>query len=905
MTVLFPCAAMTKLLRAVPLAGLALLLPMPALAMDQRFALQTDLDHVWLITASALVLFMQGGFLLLEAGTVRSKNSINVAQKNLIDFVLSTLLFGAVGYMLMFGASWNGWFGVSSTLAWFGPHEPWTLTFFTFQLVFCGTAATIVSGAVAERMTLSGYIVLAAAVGSFIYPISGHWIWGGLLSGDSEGPFLASWGFLDFAGSTVVHGVGAWVGLAGVIILGPRIDKYDEHGHPRRLTGHSPILATLGALILWVGWIGFNGGSTTSGTGDFAAIVMNTMLAAAAGGMTQMVIGRAFSGHFHPEHMINGTLSGLVSVTAGADILSTHAALTIAVFGAAAAFGAARLMEYVMKLDDPLEAVAVHGIAGVVGTIGLAFLAPVEALPAGSRLAQFAVQSAGVAIVFVWAFGCGYAILRVADLVLAGGPDGGRGVRVPEHVEREGLNVHEHGATLGTGVLQTAMAQLALNPDHEAFDIEIDPGDESADLAALFNLIQRNNAGRLAVEREMAERRDQQRNQMITQLKSFQAAVMPRLQAVETATGQMLGQLQILTGLAERTRATATGAADSSRRAGDHVSAVAAEGVTLKESVIEIARSIDLALSRFTEAAGETRAAAEVVDRLRTAGKTVETMAQLIEDLMRQTNLLAMNAKIEAARAGNAGRGFAVVADQVKAFSDQTAQVTDQIRESVEAMEQTVRDVVAASERIRTAVEHGSKATETAARNVHDQGGRVETVAESARGAASQSLSAVEQSEQADRHMQETGRSLDELAEAAREMRDAKEALRTDVEVLIADLLDVAERRLYPRIEAHVSVQIGDEAGKPLGTGDIIDISVGGCAIRTEAMLVWEGLVRLSIEGSGLPVLMGKVLGETEGVWRIAFVARQPQHDLLKSWIASQISSARSRTPAQGRRDAA
>ncbi len=494
----------------------------PALAAGapEQFALQGDVDHVWTATAAALVFLMQAGFLLLEAGSVRAKNSVNVAQKNLMDFVVSTVCFGAIGYMLMFGTSVGGWIGWQPELAFFGSAGDWSLTFFVFQLMFCGTAATVMSGAVAERMTINGYLLGALLIAAVIYPVAGHWAWGGSLNGSSE-PLLAGYGFMDFAGSSVVHSVGAWVALAAIIIIGPRMGKFDENGKPRRLHGHSPVLATLGAIILWVGWIGFNGGSLLSGTGDFASVIVNTVVAAGGGGVTLMIVGRVTSGLFKPEATINGLLGGLVAITASADVMTPQTSFLIGALGGVVVHASTYLLEDILKLDDPLGAIPVHGFAGAFGTLAVAFFAPQESLLAGSRLGQFSVQLGGVALFFLWSFGIAYIVFKAVDVVLKSLPDGGgNGLRVSEHYEREGLNVHEHDAPMGTGILQEAMAHAARNDGGDVEPIELDYGDEAYETSVLFNRIignitdnknaeeekyQQDKAKRMEVEAEVAE----------------------------------------------------------------------------------------------------------------------------------------------------------------------------------------------------------------------------------------------------------------------------------------------------------------------------------------------------------------------------------------------------------------
>lgn len=491
-------------------AGLVLLwatLAGPAMAAPtaERFALQSSLDHVWTMTAAGMVLMMQAGFLLLEAGHVRSKNSVNVAQKNLVDLLISALAFGAIGFPLMFGASQGGFVGFEPATFFFGAVDDWSKTFFVFQLVFCGTAATIVSSAVAERMTMTGYMACTLAIGVLIYPVAGHWVWGGLLSGDTA-PFLAAWGFIDFAGSTVVHLVGGSVALAGIIAIGPRAGKFDERGRPRTLHGHSPVLSTVGCLILWVGWIGFNGGSTTAGTPAFAGIVMNTIIAGAAGGMAQMTLGRGLRGYYRPEFSINGSLAGLVAITAGCDAVNAQAALIIGASAGVVAYAVAHAVEAWAKLDDPLSAVAVHAGAGAWGTVMAGVLARPDHLLAASRIEQVAVQAAGVAIVFAWAFGTALILFRLLSVLLPANPDGRTGLRVSEEDERVGLNIAEHDAPMGTGILQELMARLACNPDAELERLEVDPGDEAYETTVLFNRITSNIGARRVAERDLEAR---------------------------------------------------------------------------------------------------------------------------------------------------------------------------------------------------------------------------------------------------------------------------------------------------------------------------------------------------------------------------------------------------------------
>lgn len=459
----------------------------PLLADTERFALQNSLDHVWTMTAAALVFFMQAGFLLLEAGAVRAKNSINVAQKNLLDFLLSTLAFGLIGFAIMFGTSFRGLAGWDFGLAFLNMTGDWNFTFFVFQLVFCGTAATIVSGAIAERMSLSGYMLITLMTGCLIYPVAGHWAWGGLLTG-SEDPWLARLGFIDFAGSTLVHSVGAWIGLAAIFIIGPRQGKFDQDGGTRELHGHSPILSTVGALILWVGWVGFNGGSTTAGTPEFAHVIANTMVAGAFGGVAQFLVGRFWHGYHRPEFIINGSLGGLVAVTAGCDAIGIHGAAIIGFTGGAVAFAGREVIERMLRLDDPVGAIGVHGFAGAWGTLMTAVFAHPERLMTDTRGEQILVQLLGIGIYFAWSFGLSFLVLKAVCL-LTRGPEGGNALRVSAEDELAGLNIAEHRAPLGLSNVVEAMRSIVDDPGAEVADIALDPGDESFEVGYLFNKI--------------------------------------------------------------------------------------------------------------------------------------------------------------------------------------------------------------------------------------------------------------------------------------------------------------------------------------------------------------------------------------------------------------------------------
>ncbi|TYC63649.1 ammonium transporter [Rhodobacterales bacterium] len=443
-------------------------------------SLQKSLDMVWVLVTAGLVLLMQVGFMLLEAGLVRSKNSINVAQKNLLDLAVSVLMFGTFGFAIAFGPG-GGWFaGFGWHLVGLSGLDPWELTIFAFQVMFCGTAATIISGAVAERMRLSAYICCSVLTAGLIYPVFAHWVWGSALFPEASA-FLHEWGFVDFAGSTVVHSTGAWISLAACVLLGPRIGRFAEDGSPCRIQGHSSVLATSGALILFVGWLGFNGGSTLAASWDVPRILANTVLAAAAGTATGYIVGRWRDRFILPENSISGLLGGLVAITAGCHVVTPAGAIFIGGLGGVVAIGGAWVLERGLKIDDPVGAISVHGFAGVAGTLALSLVAPVELLPLGARLPQFGVQLSGAVACFVWCFGAGWVILSVLNRI--------QPMRLSADAEDLGLNEAEHGTRLGIGHVEDALDKLIAGKADLSMRLDVSRGDDSERLTRLFNAL--------------------------------------------------------------------------------------------------------------------------------------------------------------------------------------------------------------------------------------------------------------------------------------------------------------------------------------------------------------------------------------------------------------------------------
>ncbi len=397
-------------------------------------ALSISINNIWVLVATFLVMFMQPGFAIVEAGFVRTKNTANILTKNLMDFSIGSLLFWVIGYTIMYGESLGGFIGLPSLfINDNGIGDYANKADLMFQTVFAATAATIVSGAVAERTKFSSYLIFTVVITVLIYPISGHWKWGG--------GWLDQLGFLDFAGSTIVHSVGGWIGLAGAIVLGPRAGKYVK-GKVKALPGHNLTFAALGVFILWFGWFGFNAGSQLGAAGEdntlaIAHIALTTNLSAASGAITALFT--AWARYKRPGLSLglNGALAGLVAITAGCDVVSPGAAGIIGAIAGIILVFSVELFDQVLKIDDPVGAVSVHGVNGAFGTIAVGLFATEGGLFYGGGASLLLAQLTGVIAVFAWAFGLGYILFRIIKATI--------GLRVSKRIEEEGLDVYEHG----------------------------------------------------------------------------------------------------------------------------------------------------------------------------------------------------------------------------------------------------------------------------------------------------------------------------------------------------------------------------------------------------------------------------------------------------------------------------
>lgn len=388
-------------------------------------------DTLWVLLGAMLVFWMQPGFALVEAGMTRSKNTANILMKNFVDFMAGSVLFWLIGFSLMFGTDhglfgWDGLFFLSNN----GNDNLPAEAFLIFQTVFCATTATIVSGAMAERTKFSMYVVYSVLISGLVYPISGHWGWG-------DG-WLSNMGFHDFAGSTIVHACGGMLALAGAIVLGPRIGKYDKKGNSRAIPGHSLTLCALGVFCLWIGWFGFNPCSELSITGESAVhsahVFVTTNMAAAVGGIVALTYTWIIDGKPSLSMVCNGVLAGLVGITAGCDCVDVWAAAVIGLIASLMMCISVNVIDKKLHIDDPVGAVSVHGVGGIVGTILTGVFVNPEVN--GSEV-SILTQTIGCLAICAWGFVMGMIIFNIIKYT--------HGLRCDRRIEEEGLDIYEHG----------------------------------------------------------------------------------------------------------------------------------------------------------------------------------------------------------------------------------------------------------------------------------------------------------------------------------------------------------------------------------------------------------------------------------------------------------------------------
>ena len=408
-----------------------------------------SLDTVWMLLAAMLVFWMQPGFALCEAGFTRGKNTANILFKNFVDFMLGSLLFWFIGFGFMFGSDGSGFIGMPNwgDLSFYHGDLP-VEGFLMFETVFCATSATIVSGAMAERTKFSMYVIYSAVISLFIYPIEGHWTWGGgwLCNEAEDGFMMQTFGavFHDFAGSTIVHSVGGVLALIGAMALGARRGKYAKDGSSRAIPGHSLTLAALGVFILWLGWFGFNPGSQLAASGEvnrkaICHVLLTTNLAAAAGGIATMFVTWLKYGKPSFSLMLNGVLAGLVGITAGCDLVSPVGAVAIGLICGIVLVFSIEFIDHQLHIDDPVGASSVHGVCGILGTLLTGLLSTSGGALYGGGWGFFGAQCFGILVIDLWAAVCGFTLFYGIRKL--------HGLRVDARIEDEGLDVYEHGET--------------------------------------------------------------------------------------------------------------------------------------------------------------------------------------------------------------------------------------------------------------------------------------------------------------------------------------------------------------------------------------------------------------------------------------------------------------------------
>lgn len=657
--------------------------------------LQSNLNFIWVMVCAALVFFMQAGFMCLEAGLAAAKHSINVAIKNLADFIIAFILFWIVGYGLMFGETQGGWIGWGDFFI--DVDDPWRLAFFVFQSVFVGTAATIDSGAIAGRAKFRTYLIISGLISAIIYPIFGHWAWGGLFH-DQAG-WLELRGFKDFAGSTVVHSVGGWMALVGVIVVGPRIGKFKEDGTPRKLPPHSMTMAILGAFILFFGWFGFNCGSTLEASADIAGIAMNTVLGACFACFSASAISWFMSPLKRPEveMVANGLLGGLVAITAGCAFVGTFGAMWIGLGAGVIVYVAIEVMEKVFKLDDVVGAVAVHGCCGAWGTIALGFFILPEQLGDLSRLDQIGVQLLGVAVCFLWTFGLGFIIVKGIDLTTGG-------MRVSPEDEMMGLNVAEHGFKMSHLDAIEAMHYIAQTGDLSK-RVEVEIGTEMGQVAVTFNGMLDKLEEAVEVTKRVAEGDLTQTvepksdkdilghsvNNMVQSLRQF-------VERIESVSGGLSGSVTDLDQSSHELFSSNQELTDSINEVVSNVSQAMNVVNTMKNHAAEGAESVQKTTLDLNSISSFLKKLAGDIHTLGDGSEQIGEFTNRISKIAFQTNLLALNAAVEAARAGQHGKGFAVVAEEVKNLSDSSGKAAQEIVSLVEMIQRNTCDAMEGAE---------------------------------------------------------------------------------------------------------------------------------------------------------------------------------------------------------------
>ncbi len=750
---------------------------------------------IWLCIAAILVASMQIGFMFVEAGFVRSKNSINVAMKNVVDFSIAFLAFILVGAALMFGSSGAGFIGWDSNLLGLNSISPNIIPMLVFQAMFCGTAATILSGAVAERVRFPAYLLIAVAVSTLVYPIVGHWIWGDTILGDQSAGWLQMRGFVDAAGSTVVHVTGGFAALAAIMVVGPRVGRYAEDtGDSQHIQGYSPVLAAAGAMILFTGWLGFNTGGLAPGSSEFSYALLNTAIASCAATLAATFLGYFRTGVFRTEYMINGLLSGLVAITASAPYTMPLMALLLGISAALLSLLCSEFVEKKLKLDDSVHAFSTHGAAGILGTIAVPLMARAGTfeIPLFKHLA---VQIFGTFIAAGFAFSAVYAIASLLNRWSL--------LRVTTDEEVMGLNIVEHGTVLGTANLETVLKRLNGGDIDLSARVDFDPFDEGAELAHGFNdfLERVEKSERLArgkllteqaenekIERDLLKKvGDQEREraeEINATLARFQSAFENQVHQLQNQALQLASQSEQLMVQSETSEDKASDANSIACEAAEIAQRVSQSTNELATTLRDMSLDMGSANQSVQTAAQASVKGRNAVSSLEKGAENIGKLVASINYIMRRTNILALNATIEAAHAGEYGESFGVVANEIRTLAQQTSGVSIEIQDIISNISGLIGEAVARFRVIDEEISGLTVITSEAQKSANQQASKGDQLGQLVKGAAELSVQAGHNVDLVAEQIGSTATSAENLGSTASVLKNIASDIETNFNVM-------------------------------------------------------------------------------------------------------------------------